>query len=130
MTHTTSQLESYAKSNTPLIELQLVEEECIKDFGNLNTTYNRRSGEMDGIKMDKVIQEKKRKTVERLSNPKLPTKEDIIKIACEAEEIPNKKIPLNEFIGLFIQPEYNFGNILESMEVNGKIHVATRVVWI
>jgi hypothetical protein len=111
-----------------LIELQLVEEECIKDFGNLNTTYNRRSGEMDGIKMDKVIQDKKRKTMERLSNPKLPTKEDIIKIACEAEETPNKKISLNVFIDLFIQPEYNFGNILESMDVNDTIHVGTRVL--
>jgi len=114
---------------TSLIELQLVEEECIKDFGNLNTTYNRRSGEMDGIKMDKVIQDKKQKTVERLSYSSLPSSEEILRIAFEAEEIPNKKISLNTFIDLFIEPEYNVGNILNSLKVvNNTVHMSRPIL--
>jgi hypothetical protein len=43
-----------------IIELQLVEEECIKDFGDLNTTYNSRSYEMAGLTLNRIIKERKR----------------------------------------------------------------------
>jgi hypothetical protein len=48
-------------------------------------------------------------------------------IACEAEEIPNKKISLDKFIELFIPEEEHYGKILDDMTVEGKIHLGTSV---
>ncbi|CCV01788.1 hypothetical protein IIV22_111R [Invertebrate iridescent virus 22] len=110
-----------------IIELQLVEEECIRDFGDLNTVYNSRSYEMAGITLDKVVQERK-PPKDKVILPPLPSKEEIIEIACEAEEIPNKKIPIDHFISLFIEEDRNYGKIIEDMtSENGYIHIS-RVV--
>ncbi|CCV02232.1 hypothetical protein IIV30_037R [Invertebrate iridescent virus 30] len=110
-----------------LIELQLVEEECIKDFGNLNTVYNSRSYEMAGITLDKVARERK-PPKDKVILPPLPPKKEIMEIACEAEEIPNKKISINHFISLFIEEDRNYGKILDDLTVEGKILVGTLVL--
>ena len=110
-----------------IIELQLVEEECIKDFGDLNTTYNSRSYEMAGLTLNRIIKERKGKE-KPISVSKVPSREDVMEIACEAEEYPNKKISLDKFIGLFIPEEENYGNIIDDMTIKGKIHVSTRVL--
>ncbi|CCV02364.1 hypothetical protein IIV30_169R [Invertebrate iridescent virus 30] len=111
-----------------LIELQLVEEECIRDFGNLNTVYNSRSYEMAGITLDKVVRERK-PSKDKVILPPLPPKEEIIEIACEAEEIPNKKISIDHFISLFIEEDRNYGQILDDLTVeSGSIHVTRRIL--
>jgi hypothetical protein len=105
-----------------IIELQLIEEECIRDFGDLNTTYNSRSYEMAGLTLNRVIKERSPK--ERpIVVSKVPSREDVMEIACEAEEYPNKKISLDKFIGLFIPEEENYGTILDDMTIEGKIHL-------
>lgn len=111
-----------------IIELQLVEEECIRDFGDLNTTYNSRSYEMAGLTLNRVVEERKSK--ERpISVSKVPSREDVMEIACEAEEYPNKKISLSTFIGLFIPEEENYGKILEDMtSESGNIHIGSSVL--
>ncbi|CCV01984.1 hypothetical protein IIV22A_140L [Invertebrate iridescent virus 22] len=112
---------------TSIIELQLVEEECIRDFGDLNTVFNSRSYEMAGITLDKVVRERK-PPKDKVILPPLPSKEEIIEIACEVEEIPNKKILLDHFISLFIEEDRNYGKIIEDMtSENGYIHIS-RVV--
>jgi MSV199 domain/GIY-YIG catalytic domain len=110
-----------------IIELQLVEQECIRDFGNLNTVYNSRSYEMGGLTLERIIQERKPKE-KPVCVSKVPPKEDVMEIACEAEEVPNKKISLDKFIGLFIPEEENFGHILNDLTVKGNIHVSSRVL--
>ena len=110
-----------------IIELQLVEQECIRDFGNLNTVYNSRSYEMGGLTLERIIQERKSKE-KPICVSKVPPKEDVMEIACEAEEMPNKKISLDKFIGLFIPEEENFGHILDDLTVKGNIHVSSRVL--
>ncbi|CCV01937.1 hypothetical protein IIV22A_093R [Invertebrate iridescent virus 22] len=111
-----------------IIELQLVEEECIRDFGDLNTVYNSRSYEMAGITLDKVVRERK-PPKDKVILPPLPSKEEIIEIACEAEEIPNKKIPIDHFISLFIEEDRNYGKIIEDMtSENGYIHICRLVL--
>jgi hypothetical protein len=105
-----------------IIELQLIEEECIRDFGDLNTTYNSRSYEMAGLTLNRVIKERSPK--ERpIVVSKVPPREDVMEIAWEAEEYPNKKISLDKFIGLFIPEEENYGTILDDMTIKGKIHL-------
>ena len=110
-----------------IIELQLVEEECIKDFGDLNTTYNSRSYEMGGLTLNRIIKERKGKD-KPISVSKVPSREDVMEIACEAEEYPNKKISLDKFVGLFIPKEENYGFILDDMTIKGKIHISRRVL--
>ena len=110
-----------------IIELHLVEQECIRDFGNLNTVYNSRSYEMGGLTLKRIIQERKPKE-KPVCVSKVPPKEDVMEIACEAEEVPNKKINLNKFIGLFIPEEENFGHILDDLTVKGNIHVGRPVL--
>jgi hypothetical protein len=110
-----------------IIELQLVEQECIKDFGNLNTVYNSSSYEMGGLTLERIIQERKQKE-KPICMSKVPSKEDVMKIACEAEEVPNKKISLDKFIELFIPEEENFGHILDDLTVKGNIHISSRVL--
>jgi len=112
---------------TSLVELQLVEQECIKDFGDLNTAYNSRSYEMAGITFDKVIRERKPQK-EKVVLPPLPPKEDIMEIAYEAEAIPNKKIPIDHFISLFIEEDRNYGKILDDLTVEGNILVGRLVL--
>jgi hypothetical protein len=110
-----------------IIELQLIEEECIRDFGDLNTTYNSRSYEMAGLTLNRVIKERSPK--ERpIVVSKVPPREDVMEIACEVEEYPNKKISLDKFIGLFIPEEENYGTILDDMTIEGKIHLNRRVL--
>ncbi|CCV02325.1 hypothetical protein fused with a GIY-YIG domain at its N-terminal end [Invertebrate iridescent virus 30] len=111
-----------------IIELQLVEEECIRDFGDLNTVYNSRSYEMAGITLDKLIKERK-PSKDKVVLPPLPSKEEIMEIACEAEEIPNKKISIDHFISLFIEEDRNYGQIFENLaEKSGNIHITKRVL--
>ncbi|CCV02371.1 hypothetical protein IIV30_176R [Invertebrate iridescent virus 30] len=111
-----------------LIELQLVEEECIKDFGNLNTVYNSRSYEMAGITLDKVVRERK-PSKDKVILPPLPPKEEIMEIACEAEEIPNKKISIDHFISLFIEEDRNYGQILDDLTTESEsIHITKAVL--
>jgi hypothetical protein len=110
-----------------IIELQLIEEECIRGFGDLNTTYNSRSYEMAGLTLNRVIKERSPK--ERpIVVSKVPPREDVMEIACEAEEYPNKKISLDKFIGLFIPEEENYGTILDDMTIEGKIYVGRPVL--
>jgi hypothetical protein len=110
-----------------IIELQLIEEECIRDFGDLNTTYNSRSYEMAGLTLNRVIKERTPK--ERpIVVSKVPPREDVMEIACEAEEYPNKKISLDKFIGLFIPEEENYSTILDDMTIEGKIYVTTVIL--
>jgi hypothetical protein len=59
---------------------------------------------------------------------KVPPREDVMEIACEAEEYPNKKISLDKFIGLFIPEEENYGTILDDMTIEGKIYVTTVIL--
>jgi len=112
---------------TSIIELQLIEQECIKDFGNLNTTYNSLSYEMAGITLDKIARERK-PCIEKIKVPPLPPKESIMEIACEAENIPNQKISLDHFISLFIDEERNYGKILDDMTIDGKIHLSPEIL--
>jgi hypothetical protein len=112
---------------TSLIELQLVEQECIKDFGDLNTVYNSRSYEMAGITFDKVVRERKPRK-EKVVLPPLPPKEDIMEIACAAEEIPNKKIPIDHFISLFVEEDRNYDKIFDDLTIEGKILVGRPVL--
>jgi hypothetical protein len=110
-----------------IIELQLVEQECIRDFGNLNTVYNSRSYEMGGLTLERIIQERKPKE-KPICVSKVPPREDVMEIACEAEEVPNKKISLDKFIGLFIPEEENFGHILSDLTIEGNIHLGRRIL--
>jgi hypothetical protein len=110
-----------------IIELQLVEQECIKDLGNLNTVYNSRSYEMGGLTLNRIIEKRKHKDKPTCTS-KVPSKQEVMEIACEAEEILNKKISLDKFIELFISKEENYGKILDDMTIEGKIHISTRVL--
>ncbi len=110
-----------------IIELQLAEQECIKDLGNLNTVYNSRSYEMGGLTLNRVVEERKHKDKPKCVS-KVPSKQEVMDIACEAEEIPNKKISLDKFIELFIPEEEHYGKILDDITVEGKIHLSSRVL--
>ena len=110
-----------------IIELQLIEKECIRDFGDLNTVYNSLSYEMAGITLDKIARERKPQK-DKIVLPPLPSKEEILEIACEAEEIPNKKISVDHFISLFIKEDRNYGKILDDLtSEGGQIHLTTVV---
>jgi hypothetical protein len=110
-----------------IIELQLAEQECIKDLGNLNTVYNNRSYEMGGLTLNRIIEERKHKDKPKCVS-KVPSKQEVMDIACEAEEIPNKKISLDKFIELFIPEEEHYGKILDDITVEGKIHLSSSVL--
>ncbi|CCV02109.1 hypothetical protein IIV25_091R [Invertebrate iridovirus 25] len=111
-----------------IIELHLVEEECIKDFGDLNTVYNSRSYEMAGLSLNRIVKERKGKERPVVVS-KVPKKEDAMEIACEAEEYPNNKISLSSFIDLFIPQTENYGKILDDLtSESGKIHVSPTVL--
>jgi hypothetical protein len=51
-----------------------------------------------------------------------------MEIACEAEEIPNKKISLKQFIDLFIPEEENYGTIIDDMIIKNKVHISRAVL--
>jgi hypothetical protein len=110
-----------------IIELQLVEQECIRDFGDLNTTYNSRSYEMGGLTLNRVIEDRTPRE-KPIYVSKIPPKQEAIEIACGAEEIPNQQISLDSFVKLFIPEEENYGQILDDMTIEGKVHLSPRVL--
>lgn len=77
--------------------------------------------------LNRIIKERKGKE-KPISVSKVPSREDVMEITCEAEEYPNKKISLYKFIGLFIPEEENYGVILDDMTIKGKIHVSRAVL--
>jgi hypothetical protein len=82
---------------------------------------------MAGLTLNRVIKERSPK--ERpIVVSKVPPREDVMEMACEVEEYPNKKISLDKFIGLFIPEEENYGTILDDMTIEGKIYVGRPVL--
>ncbi|CCV02198.1 hypothetical protein IIV30_003L [Invertebrate iridescent virus 30] len=105
-----------------IIELDLIEEECIRDYGSLNTVYNNKCYEMGNISLKEIVKERKPRVNTTFKQLILPSSEEIIKIAFE-NTLNNKLLSIQSFLNLFLNEEDMVIKIINEKVVNNKIYV-------
>jgi hypothetical protein len=109
-----------------ILDLHLLEESFIKDYGSLNTIH----GELKNLQIERNTTESK---IFSKQTPWFTTIDpQVVKMDDVIKEISNNiKISIKELIEIFIEPEQNFDSILNNITVENTIYISREILtWL
>ncbi|AAB94462.1 146R [Invertebrate iridescent virus Kaz2018] len=108
-----------------ILDLHLLEQNFIKDYGTLNTLHGKLKNLEINDKPTNVVLSKQTPFFTTIE-PNIVKTEDVLK-----EITTNPSISLKELIDIFIEEEQNFGTILNEMTCQHKIYISKKLLkWI